>query len=336
MKGNESSKPTLRVASRGTVVEGGQDGRRPSAGHESVARGGRSRVLLNQDGEVPMAWRLVLLVVSFLAAAYLLRYVPIRLQASILSSRGLSPSEAVVQARHTILDDPVWSSLVGIAQGLLWYPLVCFLIAATEGRPCSLRDLGLATGRIGFLLVPLGVALAGMMHVGYVWVGRVLSGSSIARSPGPLRAVAVALAALNFIVNGFGEETAFRAYVQDRLIRRHGLWDGVALTSVSFVLLHLLISRICGLALLSSVLLAATYGILYVWTRSVYLVGTMHAVFNLAPRLLNQWPTDAGLLVVHALTLAAVIVLFSYRNQTRGDLHADRTGPGARDGRCPG
>jgi len=78
----------------------------------------------------------------------------------------------------------------------------------------------------------------------------------------------------------------------------------VALTSVCFVLLHLLVSRI--------------YGILYLWTGSVLPVGTVRAVFNLAPRLLNQWPAVTGLPVAYSLGLLALIVAFSWRNRTKG------------------
>ena len=320
MKENESGQSKLGDAFRGTVVEAAQSGRTPGAGHEDPTRGDRLWVLLNQEGEVRVGWRLMLLVVSFLVAAYLLRYVPIRLQTRMLSGRGLPHSAALARARHAILDDPVWSSVVGIAQGLLWYPLVCFLITVTEGRPCTLRDLGLSSGWAGFLLALLGAALATAMFLGYIWVGTVVNRTTTPWSWTSPRTSSVALTTLNFVTNGFGEETAFRAYMQERLVQRHGLWDGIALTSVCFVLLHALVSKISGLALLACVMLAAMYGMLFFWTRSVYLVGTMHAIFNLAPRLLNQWPTDAGLLLVHSLGLMTLIVAFRWSSRGKGKL----------------
>jgi membrane protease YdiL (CAAX protease family) len=256
----------------------------------------------------------------FLVVAYLLRYVPIRVQTGILIDRGVSRSTALSRARYLILEDPVCSSIVGAIQGLIWYPLVCLVVRVVEGGPCSLEDLGLAPRRRSLLLVPLGVVLALILYAGTFWVGRFFNETAFSWSPARLNTITVALVSLNFLTNGFGEETAFRAYFQDRLIQRHGLWVGIALASGSFVLLHLLIYRYSGRFLIASILLAAVYGILYVWTGSVYLVGTMHAVFNLAPRLLDQRPPGIGLLVVHGLGLLAVILIFGWRAERKGRL----------------
>ncbi len=276
--------------------------------------------LRNRAGDVRLVWRLLLLVVPFLGAAYLLRYVPIRIQTEVFIDRGLSESTALSRARHLILEDPVWSSIVGAIQGLFWYPLLCFLLKVVERRACSLRDLGFAPGRRSLSLIPLGLALALILYRGYFWVGSFFNQAAFIWSPTRLNAATITLMSLNFVTNGFGEETAFRAYFQDRLIQRHGLWVGIALASSSFVLLHLLIYRYSGLFLIASILLAAVYGILYVWTGSIYLVGTMHAVFNLVPKLLVQWPPDLGLLVVHGLVLLVVILISRWRVEKKGRL----------------
>ena len=307
----------LGVASQGPVVGTTRGRYAPAADPEDVTRGDGSLVLHNEEGAVGMAWRVVLLVLPFLGAAYLLRYIPIRLQTSILADRGVPTATALAQARYAILDDPTWSALVGIAQGLVWFPLVSLIITMVERRPCSMRDLGLATGPRGLLLVLTGIVLAAALYVGYGCVDSLLHSTRISWTLSGLHPITAALTALNFIANAYGEETAFRAYLQDRLVGRHGLWYGVALTSVGFVLLHLFVSRISGLALLASVMISAVYGILYLQTQSVYLVGTMHAVFNIAPRLLHQWPTDESLLIVHALALFVAIVWFIRRNTLR-------------------
>ena len=69
---------------------------------------------------------------------------------------------------------------------------------------------------------------------------------------------------------------------------RHGLWLGIAIASSSAVLLRPLICRFSALVVVARILLAATYGILYLWTGSFYLMGTRHAVLNPAPQLLEQ------------------------------------------------
>jgi membrane protease YdiL (CAAX protease family) len=94
------------------------------------------------------------------------------------------------------------------------------------------------------------------------------------------------------------------------LVERHGLWIGIILASASFVLLHLLIAQFTVIALLASILLACLYGILYIWTDSIFLVGAMHTTFNLASRLLGQWPSDISLLIVNGLILIMVFILY--------------------------
>jgi hypothetical protein len=76
------------------------------------------------------------------------------------------------------------------------------------------------------------------------------------------------------------------------------------------VLLHLLIYPFTVNFLVISFLLACLYGILYVWVDSIFLVGTMHAVFNLTPQLLNQWPPDVGMMSIHSVALALVAILY--------------------------
>jgi len=275
-------------------------------------------ILKNSEGEVRLIWLLLLLVIPFLIAAYLLRYIPIRIQTTILINQGLSESTALSQARTTFLEKPIGSSLVGLIQGLLWYPIVCFLIRRVNKKNCDLKSLGLALGMKKFLLIPLGLILGLVMYFGYFLVGSFFNQGEFVWSPVKLGTTATILVSLNFIINGLGEETAFRAYWQDRLIHRHGLWIGIILASASFVLLHLLLYHFSVEFLVSSILLACLYGILYVWTGSIFLVGTMHAVFNLTPQLLQQWPSDAGIIIVNSIALAlATIIYLWFRERHR-------------------
>jgi membrane protease YdiL (CAAX protease family) len=155
-----------------------------------------------------------------------------------------------------------------------------------------------------------GFMLALIVYFSYLAVDSILNKSPIVWSLAKIGTIPIVLISLDMLVNGFGEETAFRAYWQRLLIDRHGLWLGILLASTSFVLLHLLIARFTIIALLAGILLACFLGILYVWTDSVFLVGILHASLNLAPRLLGIWPTDTSLLIVHSLALVIVIVLY--------------------------
>jgi membrane protease YdiL (CAAX protease family) len=266
-------------------------------------------ILKNKEGKVRLLWRLFLLVVPFLLAAYLLRYVPIRIQTRILMEQGLSESAALSQARNLFLEDPIGSSIIGIVQGLLWYGLVCLLVRSIEKRPCSMRSFGLSLTRKSPVLLALGFILGLLMYFCYFTVDQIFAPTPIGWPPAEPGLLPVILVSLDMLVNGFGEETAFRAYWQRLLVDRHGLWLGILLASTSFVLLHLLVARFTITALFAGILLACLLGILYVWTGSIFLVGALHASLNLIPRLLNTWPSDMSLLIIHSLALAITAFL---------------------------
>ena len=143
----------------------------------------------NPEGEVRLIWLLLLLVIPFLLAAYLLRYIPIGIQKSILINQGLSELTALSQARTIFLDEPIGSSLVGIIQGLLWYPLVWFLIRRVNKQSCELKSLGLNLEAKKFRLIPLGVILGLVMYFGYFLVGSFFSLGYFVWSPVDMGAI---------------------------------------------------------------------------------------------------------------------------------------------------
>jgi membrane protease YdiL (CAAX protease family) len=267
-------------------------------------------ILKNREGQIRLMLYLLMLVVPFLLAAYLLRYVPIRIQTGILMDRGLSESVALSQARHMFLEDLIGVSIIGIFQGLLWYVLVGVIIRFIMRQPSALKSFGLSCNGRSLMLVALGFLFGTMMYFGYFAVESIFSQSPLALSPAKLAILPFILVSLDMLANGFGEETAFRAFWQGLLVDRFGLWFGIVLASASFVLLHLLIAPFTVIALLASILLACLYGILYVWTGSVFIIGTMHTMFNLAPRLLGHWPSDISLLIVNSFALVIAVSLY--------------------------
>ena len=267
-------------------------------------------LLKNKAGEIRLIWRLLLLVIPFLLAAYMLRYIPIRIWAGILMYGGLSATAARSQAMVLFMEDPVVVSIIGILQGLLWFVIVCVLLRTTEKRPCVSKSFGLAFTRKSLVLALLGLMMGLILNVVYYSVDSLINRAAFVWSPAELGMLPVVLVTLDMLANGFGEEAAFRAYWQRLLIERHGLWVGILLASAIFVLLHLLVAHYTAIALLAGILIACLFGILYVWTGSIFLVGTLHATFNLVPRLQGQWPSDIALLIVNALALVIAVILY--------------------------
>jgi membrane protease YdiL (CAAX protease family) len=267
-------------------------------------------ILNNKRDQIRLVWRLFMLVVPFFLAAYLLRYVPIRIQAGILMDRGLPGPAALSQARVMFLEDPVGVSVIGIIQGLLWFLLVCANLRYIEKRPCTSKSFGLSFDGKRLVLVAPGILLGLVIYFSYFAVEGASGQSSLPWSPVKMAVLPLILISLDMLANGFGEEAAFRAYWQRLLVDRHGLWFGIILASVSFVLLHLLVAHFTVIALLAGIFLACLLGILYVWSDSIFLVGALHTTLNLAPRLLGTWPSDISLLVVNGFTLAVAVILY--------------------------
>ncbi len=156
---------------------------------------------------------------------------------------------------------------------VVWCVLVCVLVRSIEKRPCVLKSFGLSLNGKSLMFVALGFLLGLIMYFGYFTAGSVFGQSTFTWSPVRLAILPFILVSLDTLANGFSEETAFRAYWQRLLVDRHGLWFGIILASASFVLLHLLITRLMVIALLAGILLACLFGFLYVWTDSIFLVG---------------------------------------------------------------
>jgi membrane protease YdiL (CAAX protease family) len=192
-----------------------------------------------------------------------------------------------------------------------------------EKRPVSLDRLGLAARKNGFRLVGLGLVIGLLMYFGYLGIGSLPGETEWVWSPENDSWLPLTLIFLNILVNGFGEETAFRAYLQRAFIHRHGLWWGIGLTSVIFVTLHLLLYDFSILVLAAGILLSGMFGLLTVWTGSIFLSGTMHVIFNLAPRLSGLWPSDLSLLIINGLGF--LITAIFYLRSNGGRMLSDRS-----------
>jgi membrane protease YdiL (CAAX protease family) len=117
----------------------------------------------------------------------------------------------------------------------------------------------------------------------------------------------IALTGVYFLANGFGEELAFRAYLQGRLSERFSPVVGVVLAAALFVPLHMLVARLSALEVLSGLALWIAIGALYSRTRSLYLVGALHAALNILPAVFNTALPAQGMLAVHLVLLAGVL-----------------------------
>ena len=273
-------------------------------------RGERMSVIRNDTGEVRLAWRLILVILLYVGVAVLLRVIPSSLLIAVLVRDGMTQGSALERANAIILEDPVWSTVLGTISGLMGLLIVWFLVSVIERSTFTWKALGLDWRGNSPLLIILGALLALLLFIAYIVIEFIL-GSSGSSPSAPLMGVGIGIFFQKFILYigmGLGEEIVFRGYVQTRLVARFGVIWGVLVTAVVFTLLHQIFHSLSPVTILSGVMLWIAIGALYHMSRSLYLVGMFHGVVNTLLNTLNFEVTDIGAMVVHALALLILVV----------------------------
>ncbi|MHC4692309.1 MAG: lysostaphin resistance A-like protein [Planctomycetota bacterium] len=270
-------------------------------------------------GEVRVLFRVVIAVALWLAVVFVLRFIPIFVYTAIQAGGGMARQEAVDNAKAIVFEHAIWSTVIGIINGLMSLPIVWFLMRVIEKRMFTWKEAGLDWRRNSLLCAVFGAGLALFMYVLGIVVDRILGCSipTIETLLAGLTVWTVIRSVALWIPMGFGEEVIFRSYVQSRLVERHGALRGILIGSIVFTLLHLLIRPLSPVTILSGVMLWAAVGALYHWSRSLYLVGMFHGLANI---LLNTLPSEGsgtGGLIVNALALLLVVAVGLRRSRSR-------------------
>lgn len=274
-------------------------------------------IIRYSSGEVRLVWRLLIVISLFVAAAVLLRFIPICLYTASLTDSGVPKEDALVRAKAIVFEGAVWSTVLGVLNGVMSLPLVWLVIRVVERRSFTWKTVGLDWRRNSLSALACGALLALAFYVADKVVGLAL-GAAIPPMNTILAGVSVPIFLQTFVLYlamGFGEEVVFRGYVQTRLVERYGVFRGVLVASVMFTLLHIGFRPLSPVTIISGVVLWATVGALYHWSKSLYLVGMFHAIANTLMNTLHLEGTDTGGLLVHAAALL-LVVGFALRRST--------------------
>lgn len=277
-------------------------------------------VIRNDTGEVRLVWRLILIILFYLAAAVLLRLIPVSLYTAVLVNDGMVLRNALEKAGSIILEDPAWNTAIGVLSGLIGFLIVWFLISVVEKSNFTWKTIGLDWRNNSLLLILLGAILALLLFAAHFLIGTILgsNGSSLSVL---IKSVSIPFFFQNFVLYltmGFGEEVVFRGYVQTRLVERYRAIWGIFFTAVVFVLLHQISYRLSPIIILSGVMLWTTIGALYHLSKSLHLVVIFHGLMNTLQNPLNLEVGDISSVMVHALALFLVIVYVLFRARVSG------------------
>lgn len=278
-------------------------------------------LIRNKYNEVRLIWRFFILMTSISIIAFLLRFIPIIIHSQILLGNGLTEDEALQSAKALILETPIWNTILGTIQSIMWFIIIYILIKVVEKKPFSLKELGLDWKHKTLNKIFYGIIIAFLIYFTQLFLGIFLGSLtfSLKERFNDLIISSVFLTVILNIFIGFGEEAAFRAYLQTRMIKLYGTLFGIILTSIIFTLTHLLVMELSLVEILAGILLYISFGILYYCTQSLYLVGIIHAVLNILLQILDLTPGDMETLIVHSLFLLVVSGIYFQQLRTKND-----------------
>lgn len=275
-------------------------------------------VIRNDAGEVRLAWRLMLIIILYVAVAVLVRLIPIIFLTLNLVGDGIPQAEALERASAIVNEDPVFSTLVvGILSGALGLLIVWFVVRRIEKSSFAWKMVGLDWKRNSLPAILLGAGLAFFFFIAYILTSNILGSRDFS-----LVSVGMDVSALVFfqkfvlyLAMGFGEEIVFRGYVQTRLVERYRAIWGILITAVIFVLLHQISYGLSPILILSGVMLWTTIGVLYHLSQSLYLVVILHGLMNALWNTVGFEFGDINGMIVNAFALLLVIVFVLFRSR---------------------
>ncbi len=108
-----------------------------------MEKNGPASFIRYRTGEVRLVWRVLMAVVFWVAISFLVRFIPIFLSTTIQVGRGMDRPDALEAAKAMVFEHVIWSTSIGVINGLMSLPIVWFLIRAIEKRSFKWKYVGL-------------------------------------------------------------------------------------------------------------------------------------------------------------------------------------------------
>ena len=243
-----------------------------------------NKLLKTTDRDLSWGWKAIILILGTVLFGILLNIVLVTVLASVYASQGFDQVQALEQAQLASGGLVVQVVMSVLQMGfMLW--LVRWLVTKVEKQKFEWFKLGLVpAGRSKHIW--LGVALAFALSLLTVGIGYFVGtlkylGNGFELFT-PIQVVTtLILGAILALASGFGEEVAFRGFLQSRIAKRYNPAIAILIVAVLFAFSHPVgNSNNPMLYLTTAILVGVLFGTVFVRTGSLWMGIALHTVWN--------------------------------------------------------
>jgi len=274
-------------------------------------------VLRTDMGEIRFLWKLVVTLILIIVLIVISRFSLILVVQQVLILQGTSSSVAFQNAQIFVAESSEGQAIASSLDILLILILIVVLITRIEKKEFHLADIGLNPQHNTLPFILLGLVIGSGVFLGAVMFGVLFNTIELPVYPNldqwPLLVTLVA-SIIFYVLNSFWQEIVFRGYLQTRAIEEYGCMFGIVAVTIVFVLFHGLVQTLTPTGIISGLLLFSFIGLLYEKTRSLYLVGLIHAILNFLPTLFNISWEGLENIITYGISLV-LLILFVHKTK---------------------
>lgn len=235
------------------------------------------------DGDLRWGWKAIILIIATILFGIILNMILMTALTIGYSSQGLAQEQAMEKATlaSTGFVEQVVLSVLQLGF-LLW--IVRWLVVIVEKRPFDLSQLGLVSANRAMHIL-LGILLAVILSLLTISIGFFTGtldylGNGFDLFGATQVFVTALLAGFLALASGFGEELAFRGYLQTRIAQRYNSSVAIVIAAMLFALSHPVSSSNPLLYLATATLVGILFGTIFLRTSSLWMGVALHTVWN--------------------------------------------------------
>lgn len=235
------------------------------------------------DGDLRWGWKAVILIVGTILFGILLNSVVMTVFTGAYTSHGFTQAQALERAQR-VSGGFLAQNVLSVLQLIFMLWLVRWLVVKIEKQPFDWFKLGLISANRSKHILS-GILLAVMLStltigVGYLAGTLKFLGSGFELFAPPQLVITLLFGTILALASGFGEEIAFRGYLQSRIAERYNPVPAVLIVAVLFALSHPVSAVDPLFYLATAILVGILFGAVFVRTGSLWMGIALHTVWN--------------------------------------------------------